>query len=202
MGETDEKENPPAETPTAEIEEPKETEKLLNGVEAKTEAESQSDVKSEKDEPAVADAKPAAEEKKTNGEEIIDIPEAKVAVEDGREVKPKKIPIGGLKLPGFFTRNKPKTDNDGAEGELLDNAGNEVKAEEVPKEAAEPRPNFLASIKFRNPFAKKPSPPKEEPEGEADAKTGNKFTLQTLWQPQSANFINFLDRTGNRGRKR
>lgn len=172
MGETDEKENPPAETPTAEIEEPKETEKLLNGVEAKTEAENQNDVKSEKEEPAADEAKPSEEVKKTNGEEIIDIPESKVEKEDGREVKPKKIPIGGLKLPGFFTRNKPKSENDDAEGELLENAGNEVKAEEAPKEAAEPRPNFLASLKFRNPFAKKPAPPKEGEEGEAEAKTG------------------------------
>lgn len=169
MGETDEKENPPAETPTAEIEEPKETEKLLNGVEAKTETENQNDVKSEKEESTAAnEAKPSEEEKKTNGEEIIDIPEAKVTKEDGREVKPKKIPIGGLKLPGFFTRNKPKTDNDGAEGELLDNAGNEAKVEEQPKETVEPRPNFLASLKFRNPFAKKPT----QLESEVEAKTG------------------------------
>lgn len=191
MGETDEKENPPAETPTAEIEEPKETEKLLNGVEAKAEADASNDVKSEKDEPTTADeAKPTEEAKKTNGEEIIDIPETKAAIEDGREVKPKKIPIGGLKLPGFFTRNKPKTENDGAEGELLDNAGNEAKAEEPPKEAAEPRPNFLASIKFRNPFAKKPTPPKEEGEGEAaEPKTGN---LHICHPSSTGVFINFL----------
>lgn len=168
MGETDEKENPPAGSPTVEIEEPKETEKLLNGGEQKAEA-----VLQEAEEPVADEVKTSEEEKKTSTEEIIDIPETKATKEDGREVKPKKIPIGGLKLPGFFQRNKPKSENDGAEGELLDNVGNEVKAEEQPKEAAaEPRSNFLASLKFRNPFAKKPTPPKEEPEGEAEPKTG------------------------------
>lgn len=29
-------------------------------------------------------------------------------IEDGREVKPKKIPIGGIKMPGFFTRSRSK----------------------------------------------------------------------------------------------
>lgn len=172
MGETDEKENPPAETPTAEIEEPRETEKLLNGAESKTGVESPIDVKSDQNESAPDDTAAGENEKKTNGEEIIDIPEAKVK-EDGRETKPKKIPIGGLKLPGFFTRNKqPKAENDDAAGELLENAGNEVKADEEPKEPkepAEPRPNFLASLKFRNPFAKKPSTPKE---GDADGEAG------------------------------
>lgn len=28
--------------------------------------------------------------------------------EEGREVKPKFIPIGGIKMPGFFTRSKSK----------------------------------------------------------------------------------------------
>lgn len=28
--------------------------------------------------------------------------------EQGREVKPKFIPIGGIKMPGFFTRNSDK----------------------------------------------------------------------------------------------
>lgn len=33
---------------------------------------------------------------------VLEIPE------DGREVKPKKIPIGGIKMPGFFTRSRSK----------------------------------------------------------------------------------------------
>lgn len=152
MGQNDEKENVPAGTPTAEVEDPKETEKLLTS-ERKSESENQNkDHKTDKDEGN------KDEEKKVNGEEIIDIPESetKQLKEDGREVKPKKIPIGGIKMPGFFTRNKPKTEGDGAEGELLDNAGNETKAEEQAKEAeANTRPRFLSSLKIRNPFGKK-----------------------------------------------
>lgn len=179
MGETDEKENVPAGTPTAEIEtEPKETEKLLN--EKKPEIESPTngqDTPTEEAKP-VEDATP----EKVNGDEVIEIPEEKKPKEDGREVKPKKIPIGGIKMPGFFTRNKSKpAENDGAEGELLDNAGNEAKPDEKEKEenpAPPPPPsarsNFLASLpplpslpKFRNPFAKKAAPPKDEEAGDA-----------------------------------
>lgn len=29
-------------------------------------------------------------------------------VKEGMEVKPKKIPIGGIQMPGFFTRSKSK----------------------------------------------------------------------------------------------
>lgn len=32
----------------------------------------------------------------------------KVDVKEGMEVKPKKIPIGGIQMPGFFTRSKSK----------------------------------------------------------------------------------------------
>lgn len=176
MGQTDEKENVPAGTPTAEIEEPKETEKLLTTIDKKIENGTENDVKSENDAPVADDEKATEETKKVNGEEIIDIPDnnTKKLKEDGREVKPKKIPIGGIKMPGFFTRNKPKSDGDGAEGELLDNAGNETKAEEQAKDVttteANNRPNFLASLKFRNPFAKKSAASKDE-EG-ADNKTG------------------------------
>lgn len=186
MGETDEKENVPAGTPTAEIEtEPKETEKLLNTDEKKTSVESPTNGKEEPtEETKPSDSAP----EKVNGEEVIEIPEEsdkdkdkdKKPKEDGREVKPKKIPIGGIKMPGFFTRNKSKpTENDGAEGELLDNAGNEAKAENQPKEeTAQPssRPSFLTSLpplpslpKFRNPFAKKATPPKDEETGDAPA---------------------------------
>lgn len=181
MGETDEKENVPAGTPTAEIEtEPKETEKLLNTDEKKVEVESPTNGK----ETPIEDTKPIESvPEKVNGEEVIEIPEEKKLKEDGREVKPKKIPIGGIKMPGFFTRKPKPSENDGAEGELLDNAGNEAKTEIQPKDenAAPPssRPTFLASLpslpplpKFRNPFAKKASAPKDEEAGDAnEAKT-------------------------------
>lgn len=196
MGETDEKENVPAGTPTAEIEtEPKETEKLLNTDEKKAEIESPVNGKETPSEESKPN-EPTSE--KTNGEEVIEIPEEKKPKEDGREVKPKKIPIGGIKMPGFFTRNKSKpTENDGAEGELLDNAANnEAKTEEKPKDesAAPPpssRPNFLASLpslpslpsfpplpKFKNPFTKKATPPKDEETGNTTAEEKNDETEQ------------------------
>lgn len=190
MGETDEKENVPAETPTAEIEEPKETEKLLNTKETKSELESPSDAKSDK-EPSTDEAKPSeATAEKVNGEEVIEIPDSGAAAPEkkgkgeGREVKPRKIPIGGIKMPGFFTKkSKPAAETDGAEGELLENAGNEAKSEEQAKDEKDPapasgRPSFLASLpkvsvpplpKFRNPFAKKASAPKDEETGDAPA---------------------------------
>lgn len=168
MGETDEKEATPTEsTPATEGEEPKETEKLLNKDEKKTETE----VKIPVETPNVADKKTteeSADQKPVvNGDEIIDIPEKTPATQEGREVKPKKIPIGGIKMPGFFTRNKPKTEGDGADGELLENAGNEAKAEEQEKVPKEPRSSIFSSLKFpsiRNPFAKKPADAPEEPE--------------------------------------
>lgn len=165
MGETDEKETTPTETaPATEVEEPKETEKLLN----KDDKKSENELKLSADTPTVEDKKienSADKKPVVNGDEIIDIPEKTATTEEGREVKPKKIPIGGIKMPGFFTRNnKPKTDGDGADGELLENAGNEAKAEEQEKVAKEPRPNIFSSFRFRNPFAKKPAETAEEPE--------------------------------------
>lgn len=181
MGETDEKENVPAGTPTAEIEsEPKETEKLLN------EKKPESELPTNGTETPSDDAKPYEQTpEKTNGEEVIDIPEEKKQKDDEREVKPKKNPIAGIKLPGFLSRNKSKpSENDEVEGELLKNAGNETKAEgqtkdeneEAPVQPPPPpsstRPNFLTSLpslpplpKFRNPFTKKNTLPKDEETG-------------------------------------
>lgn len=185
MGETDEKENVPAGTPTEINEEPKETEKLLNSDQKKAEVESPTDVKSDVStaDETTKSVDASIDKEKVNGEEVIEIPEnvasEKKAKEDGREVKPKKIPIGGIKMPGFFTRNKSKSaDNDGAEGELLDNAGNDAKLDEQNKEENAPasnRPSFLVSLpslppipKFRNPFAKKAAPSKDEETGDAN----------------------------------
>lgn len=38
----------------------------------------------------------------------VDNEPAKVDIKEGMEVKPKKIPIGGIQMPGFFTRSKSK----------------------------------------------------------------------------------------------
>lgn len=185
MGETDEKENVPAGTPTAEIEaEPKETEKLLNEKKADTELPTNGT------ETPSEDAKhEQSPEKTTNGEEVIDIPEDKKQKDDESEVKPKKNPIAGIKLPGFFKRNKSQpSENDDVEGELLKNADNETKAEDQTKDEnadapapppASTRPHFLTSLpslpslpplpKFRNPFTKKNTLPKDEETGPTEA---------------------------------
>lgn len=189
MGETDEKENVPAGTPT-EIEEPKETEKLLNSDQKKAEIDSPTDAKSDVSTPdeTTKSVDASIEKEKVNGDEVIEMPENEVnekkSIEDGREVKPKKIPIGGIKMPGFFTRSKSKpVDNDGAEGELLENAGNEAKADEANKdEEAAPQASAKSRFltfpslpplpqlpKIRNPFAKKAGAPKDEEVGDVTA---------------------------------
>lgn len=190
MGETDEKENAPAGSPT-EIEEPKETEKLLNSDQKKAEIESPTDAKSDvstADETtkSVDETTKSVDKEKINGDEVIEIPENEVnekkSKEDGREVKPKKIPIGGIKMPGFFTRNKSKpVETDGAEGELLENAGNEAKSDEANKDedAAAPQaksrfitfpslPALPQLPRIRNPFAKKAAAPKDEETGDGN----------------------------------
>lgn len=94
---------------------------------------------------------------------------------EGREVKPKKIPIGGIKMPGFFTKSKPKTDGDGADGDLLEKpaTGDDVDVESGAKNATADakdvdskvkdaadvnktsQSGFFASLRLRNPFAKR-----------------------------------------------
>lgn len=168
MGETDDKDPPQqtngaadtvTDTATTPAEDAKETDKLLKD-----------DKKVEVTKDAVKD------DVKVNGEEIINIPEEKEVGKDEesekepkkkvnaeeKEVKPKKIPIGGIKIPGFFTRNKDKSknDGDGAENELL----KEGETDDKPKEEGEvppPKKSFLPTlpsikITFKNPFVKKP----------------------------------------------
>lgn len=175
MGELEEKET--AETQTnekqsnaVEIVEPKETDKML-----------------QKDE--VVDKKPPVTPPPGSEEVIINVPEVeekeeekkdsvdvidekkdksdskKLLTKEDREVKPKKIPIGGMKLPGFFTRAKPKTEGDGADGELLEK---ETKEDEVNKEKkAEDKQPCLAE-RLRSFFARlkktEPEPTAKEPE--------------------------------------
>lgn len=99
-------------------------------------------------------------------EEIAKAPEnvtvPKVTAQE-REVKPKKIPIGGIKMPGFFTKAKPKSETDATEGgELLENAGNEAKAnEEYEKE----KRGYFSSFKFRNPFIRQTAERLDEEKG-------------------------------------
>uniref|UniRef100_A0A182PHM2 Carboxylesterase type B domain-containing protein n=1 Tax=Anopheles epiroticus TaxID=199890 RepID=A0A182PHM2_9DIPT len=134
----------------------------------------------------------ASSENVANGEEIINMPEESVAgagekgKKDGetadatkadkpnkvqaeeREVKPKKVPAGAFKLPGFFNKNKDKPkEADGADNELLEKNGGENGGEAKDKAAeegaagkvGEEKPKrtggFFANLKLRNPFAKK-----------------------------------------------
>ncbi|XP_026847686.1 neurotactin [Drosophila persimilis] len=198
MGELEEKETPPTETTAAQqetLEEPKETDKMLDSKKTEKTPSPQS---SKPATPNAGKKSPVGE--KTNeekGHEIIDIPEEKEKPQptegsgageekkiskEEREVKPKKIPIGGLKLPGFFMKNKPKAEGDGAEGELL-----EKDAEDKDKEAtavngdaaaaaaaAEPKPRPGLGQRLRSFFVRKPGAEKEKKalvNGDADAKS-------------------------------
>ncbi|KAH8303584.1 hypothetical protein KR018_003990 [Drosophila ironensis] len=192
MGELEEKENQPTETTGTQqeaLEEPKETDKMLDKKDEDAKEKTPSPQTSKPASP-VADKKSAEGEatKPGSGEEIIDIPaengakpaegdDKKISKEE-REVKPKKIPIGGLKLPGFFTKTKPKTEGDGAEGELLEKE--EEKDKEANGEAAtgsgkdeqKVRPGL--GERLRSFFVRKPAAEKEKKQlvnGDADAKS-------------------------------
>ncbi|XP_046807466.1 neurotactin [Lucilia cuprina] len=199
MGEQEEKETPQTEsTPQQEVvEEPKETDKMLEKKDDETK-QSAEKLAEDKKKSASKPTTPTTEkkdkdskesdEKKANGggEEIIDIPEggAKTEAADGsderklsaeeREVKPKKIPIGGLKLPGFFMKNKPKSDGDGAEGELLEKENKEETEEgesKPTKKEEKPAKNF--GERLRNFFVRKPAE-KQAKQQAANAEADNK----------------------------
>lgn len=189
MGENEEKAEGTAEPQTTTTtEEPKETDSMLKKEEQQEDKPATEEIKKSK-ENLVDDT--AALKK----DEIINIPEEgdnkeekkdeaaekpKKEASEGREVKPKKIPIGGFKLPGFFTRaKKPAEESDGAEGELLAKTDADVEKggeEEAAAAATEDTPanesrfnkNLLSW--FKNPFAKKEAAPVEGDE-EAVKKT-------------------------------
>ncbi|TDG52782.1 hypothetical protein AWZ03_001015 [Drosophila navojoa] len=205
MGELEEKETPQTETQGQQetLEEPKETDKMLDSKKDEAKEKSPSPQTSKPASPNAgkkspvpgAEGNPA---EKPAGEEIIDIPaengskpngagadgdEKKISKEE-REVKPKKIPIGGLKLPGFFMKNKPKAEGDGAEGELLEKDKEQAEEKEANGDAAaaaagkdgeqKPRPGL--GQRLRNFFVRKPAADKEQQKkqltnGDADAKS-------------------------------
>jgi hypothetical protein len=170
MGETDDNDLTAPATPTKttttdpsdtqEHDKSKETDKLLKSDEKLV-------TKLEKAEEEKKEAIQKSFESLTNGLEITKAPDAvldavapKLTAEE-REVKPKKIPIGGIKMPGFFTRNKDKSNvGDGAENELLENAGNEEKTkeeeEETEKIKSPPKPSRFSNF-LKNPFNKRQS---------------------------------------------
>lgn len=49
-----------------------------------------------------------ATDAKIDGEGVVKAALSGDVTEQGREVKPKFIPIGAIKMPGFFTRNSEK----------------------------------------------------------------------------------------------
>lgn len=165
MGELEEKETPENnQTTENQSIEPKETDKMLQPQDNDNNEDNNSN-------------KPPS-----NGEEIINIPEPaekggenekkdendgsddkkdnksdskKLLAKEDREVKPKKIPIGGMKLPGFFTKAKPKAEGDGADGELLEKDTKEEDNKEKKVEGEKPP---CLGDRIRNFFAKKKKP--------------------------------------------
>ncbi|XP_037934475.1 neurotactin [Teleopsis dalmanni] len=197
MGELEEKENAPGETSPQEVaDEPKETDKMLEKKENAS-VTPEVPIKDKLPSPNVdtkkSSSKPntpngdkkslnstnedAIAKRPNNGEEIIDIPdtndEKKISKEE-REVKPKKIPIGGLKLPGYFMKSKPKSDGDGAEGELLEKENKEESNPNEAKTKKDEKPRSFGE-RFRNFFARKPTADKQAKQtangADADAKS-------------------------------
>ncbi|XP_013110643.1 neurotactin [Stomoxys calcitrans] len=201
MGEQEEKEIPQSESTTQPQEvpevEPKETDKMLEKKDEKPAEDTKSKSGSKPTTPTATEktekSSPKPERKQeesTKKEEIIDIPETnettaksnggaadgderKMSGEE-REVKPKKIPIGGLKLPGFFVKNKPKGDGDGADGELLEKENKEEAAveEKPPKKDEKPSKNF--GERLRSFFVRKPAAEKQAKQQASNADADNK----------------------------
>uniref|UniRef100_A0A1B0CB37 Carboxylesterase type B domain-containing protein n=1 Tax=Lutzomyia longipalpis TaxID=7200 RepID=A0A1B0CB37_LUTLO len=186
MGETEEKENGPSEA--HEGEEPKETDKMLNkedGGAKKNEDLSPEAIATETAETAVNSPE--------NGEEIVKIAEEPKTEQtketvpvtaEGREVKPKKIPIGGIKMPGFFTRGTKgtsKNEGDGADGELLETDEKNKPIEDNINNKNRASMNFFSNIRIRNPFKRSTDQQKVATEnGNADQKAedNEKVTIE------------------------
>ncbi|XP_050315161.1 neurotactin-like, partial [Anthonomus grandis grandis] len=98
-------------------------------------------------------------EQKTMASSVIETSDEKKPkeIKEGMEVKPKKIPIGGIQMPGFFTRSKSKEqckEDDQIEGTEL--------IEQDKSEKKEDNSALATKIKLPNPFKKtKPSDPEE-----------------------------------------
>lgn len=75
----------------------------------------------------------------------------KAECREGREVKPKKIPIGGIQMPGFFTRSRSKEKCKEGEGEEVE--GSDLLQDEN-KEKKDESLLSQARIKLPNPFRK------------------------------------------------
>lgn len=76
----------------------------------------------------------------------------KAECREGREVKPKKIPIGGIQMPGFFTRSRSKEKCKEGDNEQ-ETEGLDLLQEEE-KEKKDESLLSQAKIKLPNPFRK------------------------------------------------
>lgn len=112
-------------------------------------------------------------------DEIEEVPKlAKTDSKEGLEVKPKKIPIGGIQMPGFFTRSKSKekckesdSEQGGANTEGTELLERETKDEEKPEEKP---------TRIKIPFLKK----LKSEDNKTDEEKGE--------QPPRRNFINSI----------
>ncbi|KAL9903350.1 neurotactin isoform 1-T9 [Glossina fuscipes fuscipes] len=200
MGELEEKETPATESATQHesAEEPKETDKMLEKKEESIEPHSEKSADNKKKSNSkpttpVSERKASDEVRSNASEEIIDVPvesdakttldeenhdngdDKKISTED-REVKPKKIPIGGLKLPGFFMKSKPRVDGDGADGELLEKEHKEETTSEVKLAKKDEKPGKNFGKRLRDFFVRKPAAEKQAKQqaastGDADTKS-------------------------------
>ncbi|KAK5643593.1 hypothetical protein RI129_007438 [Pyrocoelia pectoralis] len=103
----------------------------------------------------------------------------KTDIKEGREVQPKKIPIGGIQMPGFFTRSKSKerckdTEND----QNSETEGAELLQTKEEDEFRGPQ----TRIKLPNPFRKSKLISDEEAEKMTETKDKKKL-LNTIRLP-------------------
>lgn len=106
---------------------------------------------------------------------------AKLDNKEGREVKPKKIPIGGIQMPGFFTRSKSKERcKEGEAEQQSDVEGNELLETTADSTGTQQQ----TRIKLPNPFRKSKLSVEE---GTSDNKSGElkekKGLLDTIRLP-------------------
>ncbi|KAL3266643.1 hypothetical protein HHI36_010806 [Cryptolaemus montrouzieri] len=106
----------------------------------------------------------------------------KTDAKEGMEVKPKKIPIGGIQMPGFFTRSKSKEkckdENDQNEQEGIDLIEQTDKSKDGQREGTLPR-----MIKLPNPFRKSKLVNEEEGVDEKAGAAERKSILDTIRLP-------------------
>ncbi|XP_044737162.1 neurotactin [Chrysoperla carnea] len=116
-------------------------------------------------------------------------------IEDGREVKPKKIPIGGIKMPGFFTRSRSKEkckEDDEEDGEQ-NQSGNQQN-EKIEYNNEENKGTLRKGIKLPIVFNKKSKTDVNDEENEkitAESAANRKKLIDSIKQPLVSAFGKF-----------